>query len=127
MHINQPVPLAYCHLLELLVTVYVLISPVALVPKLLWVAILISPIVSLFFYGFFRLGSSMLMEPFQQDSGFDSDALLKSAIHTMRSLEQTVPVQSRELMLAALLATNGAGQGCEQQAISEQPPLRQRQ
>merc|ERR1719491_2926414 len=67
MHLNQQIPLAYSHLLELMTKLYVLITPVALVPTLLWIAIPISPIVTLFFYGFFRLGTSMLVDPFQRD------------------------------------------------------------
>ena len=55
MHLNQPVPLAYSHLLEVMVTIYVLITPLALVPSLLWVAILIAPLVTLFFYGVYAL------------------------------------------------------------------------
>ena len=42
MHLNQPVPLAYYHLLEIMVLIYVIIATVALVPSLLWVAIAIS-------------------------------------------------------------------------------------
>jgi hypothetical protein len=51
MHINQQIPLAYYHLLEVMVTLYILITPIALVPSLLWVAVAVAPIVSLFFYG----------------------------------------------------------------------------
>ena len=69
MYLNQPVPLAYYHLLELMVLIYIIIASVALVPSLLWVAIVITPIVTLFFYGFFILGTAMLMDPFVKDSG----------------------------------------------------------
>ena len=61
MHLNQPVPLAYSHLLEVMVTIYVLITPLALVPSLLWVAIFVAPLVTLFFYGFYLLGTNMLV------------------------------------------------------------------
>merc|ERR1712039_772278 len=86
------IPLAYCHLLEVMVTLYVLISPTALVPSLLWVAIPISPIVTLFFYGFFVLGTRMLMDPFQQESGFDTESMLTSNILSMESIERNVPL-----------------------------------
>lgn len=99
MHLNQQVPLAYTHLLELMTKLYVLITPLALVPSLLWIAIPIAPIVTLFFYGFFQLGTSMLMDPFQKDSGFDTDALLAASILSMESLEQNVPL-SRARSLA---------------------------
>lgn len=92
MYLNEQIPLAYSHLLELMTKVYVLIMPVALVPSLLWIAIPIAPIVTLFFYGFFRLGTSMLMDPFQQDSGFDTHAILAASILNMESLEQHVPL-----------------------------------
>ena len=52
-----------------MVLIYILIASVALVPSLLWVAIVITPIVTLFFYGFFTLGTAMLMDPFVKDSG----------------------------------------------------------
>merc|ERR1712048_1152334 len=88
MHVNQMIPLAYCHLLEVMVTLYVLISPTALVPSLLWVAIPISPIVTLFFYGFFVLGTRMLMDPFQQEAGFDTYSILTSNMLSMEELER---------------------------------------
>lgn len=93
MHLNQQIPLAYSHLLELMTKLYVLITPVALVPSLLWIAIPISPIVTLFFYGFFRLGTSMLADPFQRDYGFDTDSILGGCILSMESLEQNVPLE----------------------------------
>merc|ERR1719189_1863522 len=93
MHLNQQIPLAYSHLLELMTTLYVLITPVALVPSLLWVAIPIAPIVTLFFYGFFRLGTSMLVDPFQKDYGFDTDSILAGCILSMESLERNVPLE----------------------------------
>merc|ERR1740121_3624312 len=92
MHLNQPVPLAYCHLLEFMVTLYIFIMPLALVHKLRWIAIPIAPVVTLFFYDCFRLGFSMLMDPFQKDSGFDTNTLITSNILTMASLEQNVPL-----------------------------------
>merc|ERR1719189_1838593 len=91
MHLNQQVPLAYCHLLELMTTLYVLITPVALVPSLLWSAIPIAPIVTLFFYGFFRLGT-MLMDPFK-DHGFDTGSILVGCVLSMESLERNVPLE----------------------------------
>lgn len=92
MHQNQQIPLAYSHLLELMTKLYVLITPVALVPSLLWIAIPISPIVTLFFYGFFRLGTSMLVDPFQTDYGFDTDSILAGCILSMESIERNVPL-----------------------------------
>jgi len=100
MHLNQQPPLAYSHLLELMVTLYVIITPVALVPSLLWTAIPISPIVTLFFYGFFRLGTSMLMDPFQKDSGFDTNSFLTANILNMESIERNVPLSRAPLATA---------------------------
>ena len=39
MYLNTPVPLAYVHLLELTVTIYVVMAPIGLVPRLLWMSI----------------------------------------------------------------------------------------
>merc|ERR1712080_733547 len=66
--------------------------PLALVHKLLWIAMPIAPVVTLFFYGFFKLGFSMLMDPFQQDAGFDTNTFVTSNILTCASLERNVPL-----------------------------------
>merc|ERR1719436_340309 len=92
MHLNQMIPLAYCHLLEVMVTIYIIISPIALVPSLLWMAIPISPVVTLFFYGFFVLGTAMLMDPFASEAGFDTHSMLTSNILSMEELEWNVPL-----------------------------------
>mmetsp|Transcript_15057 Transcript_15057/g.32413 ORF Transcript_15057/g.32413 Transcript_15057/m.32413 type:complete len:444 (+) Transcript_15057:170-1501(+) len=92
MHLNQQIPMAYTHLLELMTKFYVLITPVALVPSLLWVAIPVAPLVTLFFYGFFRLGTAVLMDPFQTESGFNTQALLTASLLNMESLERNVPL-----------------------------------
>ena len=63
------------------------IAPVALVPSLLWVAIGVAPIVTLFFYGFFTLGTCMLMDPFDTESGFDTDSFLSSTMMATQSIE----------------------------------------
>ena len=39
MYLSTPVPLAYTHLLEVTVTTHVLIAPLGLVPRLLWMAV----------------------------------------------------------------------------------------
>lgn len=64
MYQNQQIPLPYVHLLELLVTVYLTLAPAALVAQLLWVAPFVSCFVTLFFYGFFVLGTKILLDPF---------------------------------------------------------------
>lgn len=77
MYLSTPVPLAYTHLLEVTVTVYVLIAPMGLVPRLLWMAIPGCFIVTLVFYGFMCVGKLML-NPFDthsQDSFETSDFL----------------------------------------------------
>ena len=38
----------------------------------------VAPIVTLFFYGFFTLGTHMLMDPFETTGGFDTDSFLSS-------------------------------------------------
>ena len=64
----------------------------ALVPSLLWVAIGVAPIVTLFFYGFFTLGTCMLMDPFDTESGFDTDSFLSSTMMATQSIETNVPL-----------------------------------
>merc|ERR1719382_1220033 len=92
MHLNQPIPLAYCHLLELITTIYCFTAPLGLVPALLWIAVWIAPVVTFFFYGFFVLGTCMLMDPFQKDSGFDTESMLTANILSMESIERNVPL-----------------------------------
>ena len=47
-------------------TVYLLFTPAALVSQLLWVAPFVSAFVTLFFYGFFILGTKILLDhPFE--------------------------------------------------------------
>ena len=95
MHLNQPIPLAYYNLLETMVCIYIAVAAAALVPSLLWAAVAVSPVVTLFFYGFFTLGTSMLMDPFVKDSGFDTLAFIKATMLSMDSLERNVPLRPR--------------------------------
>jgi len=95
MHLNQPIPLAYYNLLETMVCIYIAVAAAALVPSLLWAAVAVSPVVTLFFYGFFTLGTSMLMDPFVKDSGFDTLAFIKATMLSMDSLERNVPLRRR--------------------------------
>ena len=95
MHLNQPIPLAYYNLLETMVCIYIAVAAAALVPSLLWAAVAVSPVVTLFFYGFFTLGTSMLMDPFVKDSGFDTLAFIKATKLSMDSLERNVPLRRR--------------------------------
>ena len=95
MHLNQPIPLAYYHLLETMVCIYVTVAAAALVPSLLWAAVLVEPVVTLFFYGFFTLGTTMLMDPFVKDSGFDTAAFMSATMLNMDSLERNIPLRRR--------------------------------
>ena len=45
-------PLAYTHLLEMMVVMYVLMAPIGLVPRLLWMAVPGCFVTTLIFYGF---------------------------------------------------------------------------
>ena len=74
MYQNQQIPLPYVHLLELLVTVYLTLAPAALVSQLLWVAPFVSSFVTLFFYGFFVLGTKILLDPFSTTVSVSSSA-----------------------------------------------------
>uniref|UniRef100_A0A7S4BG64 Bestrophin homolog n=1 Tax=Chrysotila carterae TaxID=13221 RepID=A0A7S4BG64_CHRCT len=46
MYLSTPVPLAYTSLLEFMVTIYVLMAPLGLVPRLLWMAVRTQPGIS---------------------------------------------------------------------------------
>jgi predicted membrane chloride channel (bestrophin family) len=52
------VPLAYTHLLEMMVVMYVLMAPIGLVPRLLWMAVPGCFVTTLIFYGFMCVGPS---------------------------------------------------------------------
>ena len=51
-------PLAYTHLLEMMVVMYVLMAPIGLVPRLLWMAVPGCFVTTLIFYGFMCVGPS---------------------------------------------------------------------
>ena len=72
MYMSTPVPLAYTHLLELTVTIYVVIAPFGLTPRLLWMAVPGCFIVTLVFYGFMALGKQMI-NPFARRAGDSFD------------------------------------------------------
>tara|TARA_B110001452_G_scaffold30514_1_gene23933 strand:- start:716 stop:1933 length:1218 start_codon:yes stop_codon:yes gene_type:complete len=78
MYLSTPVPLAYTHLLEIMVVIYVLMAPVGLVPRLLWMAVPGSFVTTLIFYGFMCVGKLML-NPFDvhDPSAFDTAAFLE--------------------------------------------------
>ena len=89
MYRNTPIPMAYTHLLEVFVKIYVLVSPVALVPTLLWVAPPVSMLVTFFFYGFLKLGR-MMFNPFKDEpDSFPTteylEAFLVSHFHALAS------------------------------------------
>jgi len=77
MYLSTPVPLAYTHLLEIMVVIYVLMAPLGLVPRLLWMAVPGCFVVTLIFYGFMCVGKLML-NPFDvyDPSAFDTSAFL---------------------------------------------------
>eukprot|EP00308_Calcidiscus_leptoporus_P001270 CAMPEP_0119372344 /NCGR_PEP_ID=MMETSP1334-20130426/18347_1 /TAXON_ID=127549 /ORGANISM="Calcidiscus leptoporus, Strain RCC1130" /LENGTH=300 /DNA_ID=CAMNT_0007389807 /DNA_START=28 /DNA_END=930 /DNA_ORIENTATION=- len=82
MYLSTPVPRAYTSLLEIMVTLYVLMAPLGLVPRLLWMAVPGCFIVTLIFYGFMSLGKQML-NPFmvrphaaRSDDAFDTQGFL---------------------------------------------------
>jgi predicted membrane chloride channel (bestrophin family) len=72
MYQNQQIPLPYVHLLELLVTMYLVLAPAALVAQLVWAAPFVSCFVTLFFYGFFVLGTKILLDPFSSSVSVSS-------------------------------------------------------
>mmetsp|Transcript_27486 Transcript_27486/g.83621 ORF Transcript_27486/g.83621 Transcript_27486/m.83621 type:complete len:497 (+) Transcript_27486:283-1773(+) len=87
MYLSTPVPLAYTQLLELMVTIYVMMAPLGLVPRLLWMAVPGCFIVTLVFYGFMSLGKLML-NPFvaTSEDAFDTQAFLRSTRASCRAV-----------------------------------------
>ena len=79
MYLSTPVPLAYTHLLEVTVTIYVVMAPFGLVPRLLWLAVPGCFVVTLVFYGFMMVGKLML-NPFNKhsDDSFEVANYLRS-------------------------------------------------
>lgn len=103
MYQNQQIPMPYVHLLELLVTVYVFVAPGALVCKLLWVAPIVSGFFTLFFYGFFLLGTKILLDPFEaafEEGGFDTVNLFEDTVTTLQTIIDSVPVGEAGLSLS---------------------------
>eukprot|EP01062_Namystynia_karyoxenos_P074715 TRINITY_DN71693_c0_g1_i1.p1 TRINITY_DN71693_c0_g1~~TRINITY_DN71693_c0_g1_i1.p1 ORF type:complete len:441 (+),score=140.28 TRINITY_DN71693_c0_g1_i1:88-1410(+) len=94
MYLNQSIPVAYAHLLEVMVTVYVLLAPVGLVPSILWVAPLVTPLVTFFFYGTFVLTTEILLDPFRAVEGFATTSFLESGLLSLHNLEKEVPAAS---------------------------------
>jgi len=91
MYRNTPIPIAYTHLLEVFVKIYVLIAPVALVPLLLWMAPPVVMLVTFFFYGFLKLGR-MMFNPFKDEAdSFPTAAYLDDTIDTMVEMVKWIP------------------------------------
>lgn len=92
MYRNTPIPIAYTHLLEVFVKIYVLIAPVALVPLLLWMAPPVVMLVTFFFYGFLKLGR-MMFNPFKDEAdSFPTAEYLDDTIDTMVEMIKWIPV-----------------------------------
>ncbi len=79
-------PLAYRYLVEMTVTFYVLITPVGLVHQMFWTAPFVAPVVTLFFYGLYKLTDDFLMDPFHGDNKFDTDAFVDGVYSSMQKL-----------------------------------------
>jgi hypothetical protein len=99
MYQNQQIPLPYVHLLELLVTVYLTLAPAALVSQLLWVAPFVSSFVTLFFYGFFVLGTKILLDPFSDqvgtdEGGFDTASFFEDTVEVLESINARIPIHA---------------------------------
>uniref|UniRef100_A0A7S4BFB7 Uncharacterized protein n=1 Tax=Chrysotila carterae TaxID=13221 RepID=A0A7S4BFB7_CHRCT len=95
MYLSTPVPLAYTSLLEFMVTIYVLMAPLGLVPRLLWMAVPGCFVVTLIFYGFMSLGKKML-NPFtarsdaRSEDAFDTRGFLLGTRAACREVANAV-------------------------------------
>ena len=108
--LSRRVALGLGRRLELLVTVYLLFTPAALVSQLLWVAPFVSAFVTLFFYGFFILGTKILLDPFSsavgaEEGGFDTSSFFEDTVEIVEGINSRVglhacalpnPVQTRQ-------------------------------
>ena len=97
MYLNQQIPLPYTHLLELMVTLYVFMAPIALVPGLLWLAPAASGLVTIFYYGFFCLSTQMLLDPFRDEDGFNLKAFFESTQVGAKDVDKHVPMTNWHL------------------------------
>jgi len=122
MYLATPVPLAYTHLLEMMVVMYVLMAPIGLVPRLLWMAVPGCFVTTLIFYGFMCVGKLML-NPFDQKmaDAFEVNAFLKGTRFACLEVSSAVfPARLGEEGLrfrndkpADTAATAAAGKGCK--------------
>eukprot|EP00398_MALV-I-01_sp_L67-1_P000915 gene915-235_t len=96
MYLNEPMPLAYRHLLELLVMFYMLVTPVALVPQLLWVSPFIVSMVVVFVAGFLELSVSVMNDPFRDHDGFLVDNFLDGQLEGSLSAVKYIPPASMD-------------------------------
>jgi len=91
MYRNTPIPIAYTHLLEVFVKLYVLTAPVALVPLLLWMAPPVAMLVTFFFYGFLTLGRQMF-NPFKDEpDSFPMAVMVDETIDNMIEMVKWIP------------------------------------
>jgi len=91
MYKKTPIPIAYTHLLEVFVKIYVLTAPVALVPLLLWMAPPVVMLVTFFFYGFLSLGR-MMFDPFKDEpDSFPTADWLDELLGSMHEMVELVP------------------------------------
>ena len=65
-------PIAYVHLVQLLVDTLLLLAPCALYPKLGVLTLLLSPILVVFYRGFLQLSKSLL-DPFGNEDSIDEN------------------------------------------------------
>jgi len=120
MYLATPVPLAYTHLLEMMVVMYVLMAPIGLVPRLLWMAVPGCFVTTLIFYGFMCVGKLML-NPFDQKmaDAFEVNAFLKgtrfaclevsSAVFPARLGEEGLRFRNEPATVAGGKVANGSG------------------
>jgi len=100
MYIEQPIPIGYTHLLELIVNIYCVIAIFGLVPKFLWLAPPVAAIVTLFFYGFYVVGLHMF-DPFDKGTGhgfgFDTGKFFEGTYRGCGAIDALVPLRREEV------------------------------
>lgn len=136
MYLSTPVPLAYTHLLEMMVVIYVLMAPLGLVPRLLWMAVPGCFVTTLIFYGFMCVGKLML-NPFdpQSSDAFDVNAFLKGTRFACLEVNSAVgpyrgsakPAHSAAANAAKPPAANGHAHRAGEAGADEAPLLSSRE
>merc|ERR1719399_1633539 len=124
MYVNQPPPMGYTHLMEVMVTVYGLLATFGLVPRLHWMAPIVNIFLTLFFYGFYCVALHMF-DPFDEGDhfGFDTRKFYDEIRTGAEGIEALVPTplgqSASARSLTDITSDNSSGaEGLRQRSVS---------